>query len=261
MTGGARSETTFVGVDLAWQSARNHSGLAAFRGGDAGARPLAVGSGASDLEGVVEFVREHGGAGPTVVAIDAPLVVANERGQRPCERAISQRFGRAHAGAHPSNRTLYPDPGGVELARRLRREGFRHCTPPGGAWIRTGRWFFEVYPHPAQVVLFELDRIIKYKKGRVAARRAGLAELRAEIARRLVGRGRLRSDPRLRELLSRDLDRIRGAALKRYEDGLDAIVCAFLAHHLWRFGWQGSELIGDLADGYIVVPRAARTAG
>lgn len=43
-----------------------------------------------------------------VVAIDAPLVVPNQTGQRTCERLIGRAFGRFHASAHTSNRTRPP---------------------------------------------------------------------------------------------------------------------------------------------------------
>ncbi|MGH9391710.1 MAG: DUF429 domain-containing protein, partial [Vicinamibacteria bacterium] len=132
---------------------------------------------------------------------------------------------------------------------------FRHCASPGTAWSASGHWFFEVYPHPAQVVLFQRERIIKYKKGLLAARKSGLMELRQEIRDRMLGSSQsLQSSPALLEFLSRELASLRGAMLKRYEDALDAIVCSFLAFHFWRWGWERNELIGDMASGYIVVP-------
>lgn len=71
----------------------------------------------------------------------------------------------------------------------------------------------------------------------------------------MLGAGHsLQSNPALLEFLSQELTSLRGVMLKRYEDALDAIVCSFLAFHLWRWGWQRSELIGDLASGYIVLP-------
>jgi hypothetical protein len=59
------------------------------------------------------------------------------------------------------------------------------------------------------------------------------------------------------DLLSCDVDRVKGLALKRYEDTLDALFCAYLAWHCWRWGKARNECFGDLAHGYIVVPKAA----
>ena len=46
-----------------------------------------------------------------------------------------------------------------------------------------GKWFFEVYPHPAHVVLFNREKIIKYKKGNVKLRREGLGEFQEHRAK------------------------------------------------------------------------------
>jgi len=244
---------TFIGVDLAWQSEGNNSGLAAFRGSEREVHPVAV-SGARSLDAVVDFIVRHQGD-DTVVAIDAPLIIGNATGQRPCERQLSRKFAAAHAGTHTSNLGLYPAAGGVALARRLQTLGYRHCSAPPGELVRGGRWFVEVYPHPAQVVLFERSQIIKYKKGRVAARRAGLGELTHEIRTRLLAPGgAFRSSDALDVHLACELGSLRGSALKCHEDSLDAIVCSFIAWHLWRWGWERSECFGDMASGYIVVP-------
>ncbi len=184
---GSDMEASFVGVDVAWKEG-NHSGLAAFRGDIHGAQPVAFGSGATSLDSVFDFILAHR-AETTVVAIDAPLVIRNAAGQRQCERLVTQKFGAAHAGAYPSNLTLYPNAGSVALAHELEAAGFRHCAAPDRAWDESGDWFFEVYHHPAQVVLFNRNRIIKYKKKklRVAERRAGLDELRKLMSARMLG--------------------------------------------------------------------------
>ena len=144
------------------------------------------------------------------------------------------------------------------LRSGLEGEGFSHIPSSRSGWSRRGCWFFEVYPHPAHVVLFGRRRIIKYKKGPVASRRIGLAEFRREIKQRILrASGSLRSTDRLCALLDLDLKSLRGKTLKSYEDTLDAILCAYLAFHLWRWGWQRSEMVGDLESGYIVLPTVA----
>ena len=61
-------------------------------------------------------------SGDCLVAIDAPLVVRNATGNRPCEAALNRDFARFDAGAHPSN-TRKPEfrdePRGARLARAL----------------------------------------------------------------------------------------------------------------------------------------------
>ncbi len=250
-----RTITTFIGIDLAWQGDKNHSGLAAFHGSDTRIDSCDLSSSVSTLGEVCDFVARNESQN-TVVAIDAPLIISNQSGQRPCETEVSRRFGKFHAGAHTSNLSLYPDAGGVRLAKSLLSRGYRHSPIPPSR-PPPGLWFFEVYPHPAQVVLFERNRIIKYKKGPVAERRRGLAELRQEIEARIFGAASpFILDSRIEKFFSIEISELRGRSLKHHEDLLDSIFCAYLAFYLWRWSWERSEMIGDLDHGYIVVPKA-----
>jgi predicted RNase H-like nuclease len=248
--------TTFIGIDLAWGVDRNHTGMAVLRGDQRGARLASVGEGVVSLASIVEFVREHSTAS-TVVAVDAPLVVTNATGFRECEREIGRRFGRFHASCLSNNLTRTPQPAGVRLVEALAPLGFQHDFDIATAQQRPGRWLFEVYPHPAMVVLFDLEQIIKYKKGSVAQRRLGLWELQRRLGTLSEGSCGLIANADPEELLARDVARLRGSALKRYENTLDALFCAYLAWHCWRWGAARNEMFGTLENGYIVVPRGA----
>ncbi len=59
-------------------------------------------------------------------------------------------------------------------------------------------------------------------------------------------------------MLDREPAGLRGKTLKRYEDTLDAIFCAYLAWHCWRWGEERNEMFGTMAEGYIVVPKRSR---
>jgi predicted RNase H-like nuclease len=113
----------------------------------------------------------------------------------------------------------------------------------------------EVYPHPAMVRLFNLEQIIKYKKGQVARKRSGLRELQARLSSLSEPGSGLKNSPELLKLLHANVESMRGAALKEYEDSLDALFCAFLAWHCWRWGAARNEMFGSLEQGYIVVPK------
>ena len=89
--------TVFVGVDLAWGD-RNRTGLAAI---DEAGRLIEVTDRRTDDE-IISWLSRHT-SGPCLVAIDAPLIVNNPVGRRPCEAQLSAVFGRYDAGAHPSN--------------------------------------------------------------------------------------------------------------------------------------------------------------
>ena len=237
-----------VGVDLAW-AAKNRSGVCAVEDG----RVLASACLRSDDE-IERWIREHDD-GELLVAFDAPLVVRNLTGRRPCEAVFASVFASAHAGPYPANLTLLRhDVRAHRLARRLRLR-----VAPAAVHRRPLRAALEVFPHPALVVLLERGERLPYKAkpGRaLSVRHEAMCEL-------LAGLERLkRADPPLDVTASPEWPRLAslcharpsGAALKRLEDELDAYVCAYIGvHHL---AWAGTRslAVGDATCGYIVTP-------
>jgi predicted RNase H-like nuclease len=249
---------TFIGIDLAWRSDKNHTGAAVLEGDQSGVAIRSVSQGIATLRDVQLFIHTHA-RGDSVVAIDAPLIILNPEGQRPCEKEIGHRFGASHASAHTSNLKLYPDAGSVRLAAHLKEQGFTHCPAPHERFLG-GKWFFEVYPHPAHLVLFERSRIIKYKKGRVSSRKEGLHEFRESMRRFLCPASPpLLPTPQLLSLLDRSLNELNGQALKRYEDTLDATFCAYLAAYFWAWSYERNVMIGNNETGYIINPKPLTT--
>jgi len=116
----------------------------------------------------------------------------------------------------------------------------------------------EVYPHPAMVVLLDLDRVIPYKskKGRTvdSLREAFLQLLSLTEAR--IADLQLASSSRWRELREIAVGAKRKVDLARIEDEVDAIFCAHLAHRWHRDARVGNDVFGDDAGGAIVVPRS-----
>ena len=49
------------------------------------------------------------------------------------------------------------------------------------------------------------------------------------------------------------------AMLKRYEDRLDALTCAYVAAYYLRWGAERVQVLGDTMTGHIVVPRMPLT--
>jgi predicted RNase H-like nuclease len=250
-----RKSCVFIGLDLAWKIDGNHSGIAVLIGNTRGVRLHAVSQNIRSQAAVIDFIAAQA-RDTTVVAIDGSLIVRNATGQRPCERLIAQRFGRYHAACHTSNLGRPHARTGMELVAALAKYGFVHDFDLRSAKQHGGRWAFEAYPHPAMVQLFGLEQIIRYKKGVVAEKKRGLIRLRNYLQALAKGSIGLILTPLLRDILAKDLDALHGQALKHYEDSLDAIFCAYLAWHCWRWGADGNEAFGSMQDGYIVVPKA-----
>ncbi|HEX4588133.1 MAG TPA: DUF429 domain-containing protein [Mycobacterium sp.] len=236
----------FVGLDLAWGE-KNHTGIAAV-GSDG--RLLHVGAADDDdsIEAAVApFVDDE-----CLVAIDAPLIVNNPTGYRLCETALNHDFARFEAGARPAfaDKPEFKNPRGARLAAALGLD----MDPNSSAARRA----IEVYPHPATVVLFGLEKTLKYKRGPFEDRQRELLRLMTLIE------GLDRASPRLRvnhnvawvELRRRVEAATRPSQLDRDEDPVDAVICAYVALY-WYHRPEDVTVYGDFATGYIVTPTVA----
>lgn len=243
---GGGKEASFFGLDLAW-SAKNPTGACAL---DGAGRIIDERMLLSDDE-IIAWISERL-EGPAVVGIDAPLLVRNETGRRPCEAAVGKEYGSRKAGPHPSNRTLLIERHGAirgeDLMARLAARGF------ADPWAGSERTLLEVYPHPALIEVFGLEErlVYKAKKGvSVADRRRGLRTLSTLLA------GLNDAEPPLRGPEVRVGESLRGAGLKQVEDRLDARICAWVAS-VWGRDPGRIRLIGDGETGHIAVPTARR---
>ncbi|MGD1857930.1 MAG: DUF429 domain-containing protein [Leptolyngbyaceae cyanobacterium] len=183
---------------------------------------------------------------PAMVAVDAPTIIPNLTGMREPDRLAHRYFGKYHAGCYPANRSSTFAPRLLTFAQALADQGFDHASTIEPQQL--GRYQIEFFPHPAIVHLFGRNRILKYKKGRVAERRQELDKLRSLMLQHL---------PHHRPRLAiTDLPAIphKGKALKAVEDQLDSIICAYGAAHWWYWGHQRNQVLGSLETGYIVTP-------
>lgn len=251
-------KSSFVGIDLAW-SVRRPSGAAVL---DETGTVLEARADLGGDDEVLAFIRRY--AAPIqAVALDIPIIVINPSGRRAAEAETARLFRRFEAAPHPTNRAKpeFRDGGrGLHLVQALARDGFHHTphVPPRGR----GRYVFEVFPHPAHVVLFGLDRTLKYKKKKGRDWTTVYAEWN-RYRRYLLHLARatppLRLPPRLRAALPRDIATATTPGhYKAYDDLLDGIFCAYLAAYIWHWGPARNTVFGNLADGYIVTPIDAR---
>jgi predicted RNase H-like nuclease len=243
----------FVGVDLAWGE-RNGTGLCVLRGDHA-----VDSTRLRTLDDIVGWLSPYT-IRDCLVAIDAPLIVRNSTGRRPCEDLISRCFGKYEAGAHSSNlaNSSFRTGGRAsELADRLGLE-----TDPvlsAGSPIRRA---IEVYPHTALVALFGLPLTLKYKgkQGRTLAYQqqefatsTALMESLSEVDPPL----RLTASQRWIDLTEEIRSATTGAGLDRAEDEFDSYICAYTALYYWTHGLDRCRIAGDTETGYIVTPVSA----
>lgn len=193
----------------------------------------------------------------TVVAVDIPVANYLIVGRRPCDDEISRTFGALGCGTHSPTANR---PGAISATLM---DGLNHCGYPlvGCAGVRSdneqsGRATIEVYPHPALVRLLKLQYRFPYKvqkstrlwpktplADRVANLCASFHTLYGGLAAQIIGTPQGCVPVRV---AGRKL-----ASLKRYEDALDALVCAWVgACHLDN----RAECYGD-ANAAIWVPQ------
>ncbi|MDP7735103.1 DUF429 domain-containing protein [Mycobacterium paragordonae] len=237
----------FLGLDLAWGDNRP-TGIAVLAA-DGGLK--FVGAALHDVE-IIDAVSPYV-EGECLVAIDAPLIVANATGQRPAERALNVRFSSFDAGAHSANTGIPVFSSGPRGARIANALGL-NMHPSSTATRRA----IEVYPHPATVALFRLGRTLKYKH----KPKRSFALLQSELLRliRLI-EDLADADVSMRVAENPDWVRLRRmveiattkAELRRAEDPVDAVLCAYVARYTAERP-HDITIYGDFETGYIITP-------
>jgi len=234
-----------AGVDLAWQSEKNPSAIATGKIENNVLTVDKIEPAVYGIDSVLGLLKEIDGL--MGISIDAPLIINNTSGQRKCETEIGRTYGSRGASCHTSNTKLYPDAKSVFLSTEMLAAGFNH--------LQGERWQIECYPHPAIIEIFGLNERLKYKKGKVADKRAGqkiLASLLRKLSRSNVLRLTI-SDDLDRILDESNIDSLRGQALKSNEDALDSVVCLYIAG-LYATE-HGGKVFGDSSSGYVWVPQ------
>ncbi|MDJ0796307.1 MAG: DUF429 domain-containing protein [Calothrix sp. MO_167.B12] len=194
-----------------------------------------------------------------IIAVDAPTLIPNKTGSRLADKLTHKHFGKYHAGCYPANQNLPFAERTINFGLELESRGFVHA--PTMEPQKLGRYQIEVFPHPAMVHLFDLQRILKYKKGRIQERQQELLKLYnyiTDILPHLEPGLNLNSPAQAQtsglfgiEFFSSSPT---GAELKAAEDKLDSLICAYVAAYWWYWGEQRNLVLGDGSTGYIVIP-------
>ena len=240
----------FIGVDLGWVSGA--SGLCCLQWQDHKLELISIEI-ETDLQDVFAWLDSVvAPAEPAMVAVDAPTLIPNQTGMRLPDKLAHRYFGKYHAGCYPANLNQSFAERTIGFGTSLQAQGFAHAATIEPQQL--GRYQIEVFPHPAIVHLFDLQKILKYKKGRVVEKKRELKRLRNYIVEIL---------PSLTPALNVDspivipkiVNKFTGRQLKVVEDRLDAIICAYTAAYWWYWGLERNLVLGDESTGYIVVPK------
>jgi predicted RNase H-like nuclease len=248
----------FLGVDLAWRDGSadrpaNQTGVAVI---DADGRILDAGW-TVGVEQTIARAEQAAGDGDALMFIDAPLVVRNQTGQRPCETQVGQGYGRWKVSANTTN-LRSPRLAGVRLLTLAGHSGWRYADgrhgPPTG-----GRVMSETYPYATLVGAAELGYTTERPRYKRKPRGLAVGQWRAErtaACDMLIARLSqfavadppllLDSHPVTRQLAA-DPSPASDVACKHREDLIDALLCAWTASLWVRHGLNRCQVLGPPA--------------
>lgn len=264
-----------LGIDAAW-SARNPSGIALLQRRGARWRSLRVAPSytsfcerprtrvdweATPAGGLVDFEAVRRTCGllapegyPTVVAVDMPVSLGRIAGRREADSAVSKAFG--HLGCAVYTPSAHrPGAVGQAFSEILIEAGYTLCTCAHEGLPS----LLEVYPHVSLICLMNADYRLRYKAYKTTDY---WPEMPLDARKRLL----LKQWKHIRGRLDEAIDGIvvpapsassSFAHLKRYEDALDALVCAWTAT---IFLAKDCTPLGD-AQAAIWVPNSALPLG
>jgi predicted RNase H-like nuclease len=236
----------FIGIDLGWTSGA--SGLCCLVWQDNCLKILDLTTYLETEKIFAWLDRLTSSNEPALVAVDAPTLIPNQTGMRVPDKLTHKHFHKYHAGCYPANLGLPFAKRTIDFGLSLEKRNFQHADTIEPR--RLGRFQIEVFPHPATVNLFNLDRILKYKKGKLADKKVGLIKLQDYICSVLP-----KLEPSLQLETKFDIDvSTTGVQLKAIEDKLDSLMCAYIGAYWWYWGTQRNLVLGDKTTGYIVIP-------
>lgn len=242
--------TTILGIDAAW-TATEPSGVALVQQQGTRWRCIAAapsytsfmeraegrlldwtrtGVGSSpDPATLLHASAQFAGEPPTLVTLDMPVATTPIVGRRMVDREVSRTFGAQWCSAH-SPGPVRPGPLGAELSRQFSEAGYpiATATTPGG----TPHRLVEVYPHPALLALLRRDRRVPYKVGKASSYWKGepvadrIGRLLTEFAAILAGLATHIDDIAIPLPAASEVRSL--AALKPFEDAIDALVCCWI---------------------------------
>lgn len=198
-------------------------------------------------EDILSWLARSRGRMGAILAVNAPVIVENATGIRPCDELLLTHFGAHHVDEYHVNTINASHP--RTIGRALMRMGFDpDPSAPGDRIVETCN-------QATQILLLELDRPVRMKTGPVGARKEAVARYREMLAT-LLGEASpaLRSSPALEGLLRVDLAGCNGTRIGELEEQLEAVLSAYTAAYLHIRGPESCAFLGDLRDGYILLP-------
>jgi predicted RNase H-like nuclease len=241
----------FLGLDLAW-APRHSSGGAVLELHEDGLR-LSSSCSLRAHEDILSWIARNRGRDGVTVAVNAPIIVENTGGQRPCDTLLHEHFGKHQVDEYQVNLVNASHP--RTIGRALMRMGFDPNPSADGDKV------IETYNQATQIMIWDAERPIRLKTGPVGARKDAVARFRESMSTMLEeATPPLLPSPALNELLHADLPSSNGSRVGELEERLEAVLSAYTAAYLNVRGPDYCAFLGDLNDGYVLLPTSRHPA-
>lgn len=241
----------YLGLDLGW-TPRDSSGGVVLESVEGGGVRVVSADSLRAHEDTLRWLTRNRPRTGCVLAVNAPVIVENLSGARPCDKLLQEHFNRYRIDEYANNTVSASHP--RTMAKGLARMGF-NIDPSSHASER----LIETHTQSAQVLLFGVDRPVRMKTGPIGSRKEAVARFRELIAERLfAGPPALLPSPALDTLMSAHLPDLNGTRLGELEERLEALLVAYVAAWLGENGEDACALLGDLHRGYILLPDPSR---
>lgn len=188
-----------------------------------------------------------------LLAIDQPIIVKNENGNRPVEKAISSLVGSFGGGVQPANRKREDLFGDSAPIWNFLHNFHANMSPSSSIRNNTGRFVIEVFPALGNLGLFPnyytIDRRMpKYNPERKTFIIQDWQNLCSAVSESmsLIGLDEASEFCDKMAHLSKPS--------KTDQDKLDSVICALHAIHWHRHGFDRNIMVGDEESGYMIVP-------
>jgi predicted RNase H-like nuclease len=248
-----RQVPRYLGLDLAWAPRQSSGGAVMEISEDGGAR-LVSSTSLRTHEDILGWIARNRGRAGCILAVNAPLIVENTSGRRPCDDLIHDHFHEYSVDEYQVNTVNASHP--RTIGRALMRMGFDPNPMAEGDRV------VETYNQAAQVLLFGGERPVRLKSGPVGARKDAVARLRETIWDRLGdAMPHLEETPALDAILEADLPSSNGSRVGELEERLEATLAAYTAAYLGMRGPESCAFLGDLETGYVLLPTTPQPPG
>ena len=243
-------KTRYLGLDLAW-APRHTSGGAVMEPTEEGVRLVSTAH-LRAHEDVLSWIARNRGRGQAIVVVNAPVIVENTSGRRPVDIQLEHHFSSYHVEEYTVNTVNASHP--RTMSRALMRMGF-HPDPQA-----EGNRLIETAAQAAQVLLFGLERPLRIKSGPIGGRKDAANRYRELLYGKLPFLvPELEDSEALDDLMAAHLPGMNGTRLGELEGKLDATLCAYVAAYLGQLGPEACAFLGDLYQGYVLLPTPPST--